>query len=211
MQGVLIGLVVFAAGCFVCVFSLVLVLACLVLLFATGQAMELFDRTVYEAQRASRGYLIHEAMLLWLAVTWYASRLVMERPLDRRLALWAPRVLGIFIYLPLARHVLDNRETWQTLAVGAIAAVWLACMVSWRRWADARSASEDARTALGTATVVAALVALSTLHAILIALLLPDAALPRFLSAPQVLLAFASWMLVGSLVYTLLPKSYRPV
>ena len=66
------------------------------------------------------------------------------------------------------------------------------------------------RAKLGWKAIAALAAAIALLHALLVGFLFSEVALPRFIgAAPIALFAFASWTLVGSIVFVLLPKSYR--
>lgn len=198
MRDEVVGLVAYGAACLLCVIPLNFVFAGTYLLLAAGEGMPLIDRMVQAAHPGAPGAFFYVSMLVWAAATWYSAQLVLERHPAPMLAIWMPRLLGVLIYPPLTAYFLRVGQASQMIAVTAIAAAWLACVVKWHRAAP------------GTRTVLALLAAVTLAHALLAGYLLSRTALPRFTGmAPVVLLAFASWTLVASLVYALLPKRYR--
>jgi hypothetical protein len=191
MREAFVGLLAFGTACLLCVIPLNVVLVGAYLVWAGGRGIALTDWGVGPAP----GLSFYAAIAVWAAATWHSARLVLERPMTRLHAVWMPRLLGALIYPPLAMHFAAAGHTGYALVVAAIAIAWLACL------ADLEP---------GTAMLLAFLAALTLLHLLVVAFLLSRAALPRFVGvAPVVLLAFASWTLLGSLAYLHLPKSYR--
>jgi hypothetical protein len=211
MRDMFVDLLAYGAACLLCVIPLNFVLAGAYLVLAAGDGMPLLDRMVQQEHPGAPGAFFSVSIGVWAAATWYSAHLLLEMRPVATLAIWLPRSLGALIYLPLAAHFVGRGQAWQALAVAAIAAAWLACIVKWRRpFEDEPEAPQEDGAGPGTKTAFALLAGLTAVHALLVGYLLSKAALPRFTDvAPVVLLAFASWTLVGSLVYTLLPKSCR--
>lgn len=198
MRG-LVALVAFGGGCFVFLFALVFVATGLLVLVGGPEGFDLFDWKARAAHGASRSYLLHAAIVVWVASIAHAAWLILGRP---RVVGW-PLVLGASIYPPLLGQLVVDSRPWHAAAAALIVAAWLACIVQWRWW------REGDREGPGVGLVLGLLATVSLLHALLIGALLSEAVLPRFFTGPSVVLAFASWTLVGSLLFVLLPARYR--
>jgi hypothetical protein len=225
MQRVFIRLVAFGAACWLCVYPLVLTLAGIVALVGTGQGRELLEWTVHEAQRGSHRFFFHASVLAWSAATWYSCLVLLERrfeapfgnvslesdePFALWLRKWMPRILGIAMYPPLAAQFLANGSPFHGLALAAVGALWWVFLLYRRSLLGLELEPGAKRAKLGWKAIAALAAAIAVLHALLVGFLFSEVALPRFIgAAPIALLAVASWTLVGSIVFVLLPKSYR--
>jgi hypothetical protein len=221
MRDAMVGAMAVGAACFLCLFPLIFVFTGIFLVFSTGQGLDLLERSVRAAEHESRGFFVLASIAVWVVATWYSARLLLDRMIDAPLEstilrlisqrhawrpnIWTPRALGALIYPPLIAEFVLRGHAWQAAAVLAIGAVWLACVGLWPRFfAEAAPAGRVAWSE--TRRTLAVLAALSALHAFVAASLVSEAALPRFISGPAVLLTFASWTLVGSLWFVRLPK-----
>jgi hypothetical protein len=225
MRNAFVGLVAFGAAVWLCLFPLVFAVTGIVLLVAASQGMELLDWTLHHAQRESHGYFFGGSVLVWAAATWYSARVLLERRFDLlsdhpslaalkryalRLGNWEPHILALLVYPPLAAYFVRNGHAWHGLMVAATGAGWLTFTLKRGDGPEVDGAVDEQSTNLGTTTILVLLAALSVLHALLVTLVCSDAALPRFTgAAPAVLLAFASWALVASLVLAALPEGDR--
>ena len=225
MQRLFIRLVAFGAACWLCVYPLVLTLAGIVLLVGTGQGRELLEWTVHEAQRGSHRFFFHASVLTWSAATWYSSLVLLERrfeapfgnvslesdePFALWLRKWMPRILGIAMYPPLAAQFLANGSPFHGLALAAVGVLWWVFLLYRRSLLGLELEPGAKRAKLGWKATAALAAAIAVLQALLVGFLFSEVALPRFIgAAPIALFAFASWTLVGSIVFVLLPKSYR--
>jgi hypothetical protein len=225
MQRVFIRLVAFGAACWLCVYPLVLTLAGIVVLVGTGQGRELLEWTVHEAQRGSHRFFFHASVLAWSAATWYSALVLLERRFERPfgsaslesdepfalwLRKWMPRILGIAMYPPLAAQFLASGQLRHGVALAAVGVLWWVFLLYRRSLLGLAGEPGAQRPKLGWKTAAALGLAIATLHALLVGFLFSEVALPRFIgAAPIALLAFAAWTLVGSIVFVLLPKSYR--
>jgi hypothetical protein len=225
VQRIFIRLVAFGAACWLCVYPLVLTAAGILVLVGTDQGRELLEWTVHEAQRGSHRFFFHASVLAWSAATWYSCLVLLERrfeppfgsaslesnePFVLWLRKWMPRILGIAMYPPLAAQFLANGSPFHCLALAAVGALWWVFLLYRRSLLGLAEEPGAQRARLGWQTIAALAVAIAVLQALLVGFLFSDVRLPRFIgAAPIALLAFASWTLVGSIVFVLLPKSYR--
>ena len=218
------GLVVLAAACWLCIYPVALVLAGLLVLVFVPQGNELLEATARHDALEFK-LVFHASVAIWALCAWYCSRVLLGRRFPGRFAsralesdrgfavlvrVWLPRLLGASIYVLLAAFFFavarERLEALVMLAAGV--AYWL--FVVFRRTVLSPAHGAAARTVtLGRATRVILAVALLLSSALLAAFLASEVELPRRLgAAPIILLAFSSWILFGSIVLVLLPKSY---
>lgn len=216
--------VVLGAAFWLCIYPVGLVLAGLALLVLVPQGRELLEATARHDDPAFKA-VFHAAVAAWALSAWYCSRVLLKRRFSGRFAstsldsddrfaagvrVWLPRLLGAAIYLLIAAYLFfAARERGDALVVLGIGiGYWL--IVVYRR-VVIRSLPEAAarRDALEPATlrVLAASLALS--FALMAGFLASEVELARRLgAAPIILLAFTSWILFGSIVLVLVPKTY---
>jgi hypothetical protein len=218
------GAVVLAAACWLCIYPVGLTLIGIVLLVLVPQGRELLEATARHDAAAFKA-IFHVAVAAWAFSAWYCSRVLLQRRFSGRFAsralesdstfamrvrVWLPRLLGAAVYLGIAAYLFFvARERVDALVVAGIGIVyWL--VVVYRRVVIRDAPHAAARhDALGRAARVVLAVSLALSFALLLGFLASEVALPRRLgAAPIILLAFTSWMLFGSIVLVLLPKSY---
>ncbi|MGQ0547945.1 MAG: hypothetical protein ACT4P3_21875 [Betaproteobacteria bacterium] len=217
--------VVLAAACWLCVYPVLLVAAGLVLLILVPQGNELLEATARHDQLGFK-LIFHLSVAAWALSAWYCSRVLLTRRYHGRFAstslesgdaftvwlrIWLPRLLGAAIYALLAAWLFfAARERLEGLVVLGIGVVYWVFVVYRRmvlRTAQPAALRQDA---LGRATTLILLVSLLLTFILLAGFLLSPVELPRRLgAAPIILLAFASWILTGSIVFVLLPKAYE--
>ena len=216
--------VVLAAACWLCVYPVLLVIAGLVLLMLVPQGNELLEAT---ARHDELGFklIFHLAVAAWALSAWYCSRVLLTRRFQGRFAsaslesderfttgvrTWLPRLLGGVIYALLAAYLFfvagERLEGLIVLGIGIVYWVFAVYRRVVLRRAQAVGLRKDA---LDRTTSVVLALSLALTFALMFAFLLSPVELPRKLgAAPIILLAFASWILTGSIVFVLLPKVY---
>src|SRR6266571_1733686 len=217
------SLMVLGAACWICIYPVVFVVAGIVLLVLVPQGNELLDATA-TYDRAGFKLIFHGSVAAWAFGAWYCGRVLLKRRFHGRFAsgaldsddpfaifvrTWLPRVLGAAIYLSLAAYFfLAGEKTDALVVLGCGVVYWL--FVVYRRAilpnlqpAAARKEQLDPSTHLVLA------LSLGMSFALLVGFLISAVELPRWLgAAPIILLAFTSWILSGSIVLVLLPKTY---
>lgn len=218
------GIVILAAACWLCIYPVALVAAGLGVLVFVPQGNELLEST---ARHDALGFklVFHVSVAVWALSAWYCSRVLLRRRFAGRFAsralesdegfallvrIWLPRLLGAAIYALLAAFLFfAARERLEgLLMLGAGVAYWLFVVFRSTVLQGVRAAA--VRTdRLDRATRVVLALSLLLSATLLAAFLVSPVDLPRRLgAAPIILLAFSSWILFGSIVLVLLPKSY---
>jgi hypothetical protein len=224
MQRLLGGLVAFGAATWLCVYPMLLVAAGLLLLVLVPQGNELLEATARHDELSFK-IIFHLAVAAWALSAWYCSRVLLQRRFPGRFAstvlesddrfvvllrIWLPRLLGVAIYLSLAAYFFFVAgERLEGLVVFAIGAVYWLFVVYRRTVLQTAPTAAARQDVLSRATKLFLAAALALSLGLLAGFLASDVALPRWLGAASIiLLAFASWILFGSIVLVLLPKAY---
>jgi hypothetical protein len=223
MERIFSTLIGLAAACWLCVYPFVLVIAGLLLLVFVPQGNELLEATARHDDLSFK-LVFHVSVAAWALSAWYCSRVLLQRRFPGRFAstvlesnerfvvllrIWLPRLLGGVIYVALAAYLFfAARERIEGLVVLAIGIVYWVFVV-YRRVVLQHAPAAERRDVLGRATKVILALSLSLTFALLIGFVASAVELPRRIgAAPIILLAFTSWILMGSIVFVLLPKAY---
>ena len=224
MERVLAALVALGAACWLCIYPVLLVVAGLLLLVFVPQGNELLEATARSDQLTFK-LIFHLSVAAWALSAWYCSRVLLQRRFPGRfgstvlesddrfvvaLRIWLPRVLGGAIYIALAAYFFfAARERVEGLVVLAIGIVYWMFVVYRRVVLQHAPAAAERSDVLGRATKVILGISLTLTFVLVAGFVLSEVELPRRLgSASIILLAFASWILTGSIVFVLLPKAY---
>ena len=217
------ALVVLGAAFWLCIYPVALVTAGIVLLVLVPEGNELLDATA-ASDRAGFKLIFHASLAAWAFGAWYCSRVLLARrfparfgsgPLDSddaftvAVRVWLPRALGAAIYIGLAAYFLVAGERGDALATIAGGVLYTLFVLYRRALAPNAAPAAARREEVDYATQAVLSAALLISFALLAAFLVSPVALPRLLgAAPIIALAFTAWILFGSIVLVLLPKSY---
>jgi hypothetical protein len=224
MERILGALVALSAAVWLCIYPVLLVTAGLVLLVLVAQGNELLEATARH-DALSFKLIFHLSVGAWALAAWYCSRVLLQRRFPGRFAstvlesndrfvialrIWLPRLLGGVIYVALAAYLFFvARERVEGLVVLALGIVYWVFVVYRRVVLQHAPAAAERTDVLGRATKVILATSLTLTFALLGAFVVSEVELPRRLgSAAIILLAFASWILTGSIAFVLLPKAY---
>jgi hypothetical protein len=222
-ERVLGAVAVLGSACWLCVYPVLFVIAGLLLLVFVAQGNELLEATASAGDMGIK-VLFHASVACWALVAWYCARVLLKRRFHGRFAsgaldsdapfvvfvrTWLPRALGAAIYASLAAFLFSAGENMQGIVAAACGIAYWLFVVYRRAIMPSREPAALRRETLDWWTHAMLAVALGVSFALLVGFLISPVALPRWLgAAPIILFAFTSWILFGSIVLVLLPKTY---
>lgn len=217
------GAVVLGSALWLCVYPVAFVIAGLLLLLFMSQGNELLEAAAMPRDFAFQAFF-HGSLAAWALAAWYCARVLLTRRFTGRFAsrtldandrftvfvrIWVPRALGAAIYASLAAFLFRAGHAAQGAVILVTGILYWLFVVYRRVVLPSHEPAGLRRETLDRWTRAALALALGLSFVLFAAFLVSPVELPRRLGAASIILfAFTSWILFGSIVLVLLPKTY---